>query len=380
MSDCLVIGGGVVGLSIAYELAGRGSSVTVVDRQQMGKEASWAGAGILPPANRSTAIDPLDQLLGLSYDLHQRWAQELQSETGIDNGYRRCGGIYLARRRGEAASLIGVANMLRELEIEISKIAEDDLVDLEPALASIVETKQLRAAYLLPGECQLRNPHHLQALEKACELRGVELRSEVTAKGFSTSENQIDGLQTDVGVLQADHYCVTAGPWTQQLLNDLGVETGILPVRGQMLLFQGEPQMLRRIINEGHRYLVPREDGHVLVGSTEEEEGFDKRTTDAGLQELADFALSLVPALKHAELKAHWAGLRPASFDGLPYLGRIPQLDNGYLAAGHFRSGIQLSTGTAVAMADLLRGETPCIDLSPFSVGRARQGLRRVES
>ena len=122
MIDCLVVGGGVIGLSLAYELAGRGFKVEVVDRREMGKEASWAGAGILPPANRQTAVDPLDQLRGLSHELHERWARDLQAETGIDTGYSRCGGVSLARSRGEAATLIGEASMLQDLGIAIRVI------------------------------------------------------------------------------------------------------------------------------------------------------------------------------------------------------------------------------------------------------------------
>jgi glycine oxidase len=123
-------------------------------------------------------------------------------------------------------------------------------------------------------------------------------------------------------------------------------------------------------LNEGNRYLVAREDGYVLAGSTEEEVGFDKRTTPAGLADLRSFAEALVPALAEAKLEKSWAGLRPATFDGLPYLGQIPALSNAFVAAGHFRSGLYLSGGTAVLMSQLMRGEEPDIDLEPFRVGR----------
>ena len=372
MIDCLVVGGGVIGLSLAYELAGRGFKVEVVDRREMGKEASWAGAGILPPANRQTAVDPLDQLRGLSHELHERWARDLQAETGIDTGYSRCGGVSLARSRGEAATLIGEASMLQDLGIAIRVIDMVELGRLEPAIDVTGETARLRAAYLLPDECQLRNPAHLRALVKACEQRGVRLREGVAVESFCVRAGQIQNLVTAAGELKARSYCITAGPWTRQLLTGLDVETGILPMRGQMVLFKSERQLFQRIVNEGHRYLVPRTDGRVLAGSTEEEEGFDKSTTQQAFAELTEFAYSLVPALRGASIEAHWAGLRPASFDGLPYLGRIPDVTNGFVAAGHFRSGLHLSTGTAVVMAELIAGLTPQIDLSPFQVSRGR--------
>ena len=145
---------------------------------------------------------------------------------------------------------------------------------------------------------------------------------------------------------------------------------GIFPIRGQMVMFKCERPPITRIINDGPRYLVPRDDGRVLVGSTEEEVGFDKRTTDDALSELVDLARSLVPALREAPIEHTWAGLRPASFDGLPYLGPLPGLKNATIAAGHFRSGLYLSTATAVVLSQYLRGETPQIDLAPFRVGR----------
>jgi glycine oxidase len=154
------------------------------------------------------------------------------------------------------------------------------------------------------------------------------------------------------------------------LLRQLGVTTGILPVRGQMVLFRGPTRPFQRVLNEGSRYLVPRDEGYVLAGSTEEEVGFDKRTTPEATHQLKEFACELVPLLRRFQVEQTWAGLRPGTLDGFPYLGKIPGLDNTYAAAGHFRSGLQLSTGTAVVLGQLIRGERPAVDLTPFRVGR----------
>jgi glycine oxidase len=143
-----------------------------------------------------------------------------------------------------------------------------------------------------------------------------------------------------------------------------------MPVRGQIVLYRCHSPPFQRILNEGSRYLVPRDDGRVLVGSTEEEVGFDKSTTTEGLAELQRLACELVPALKSANVEHAWAGLRPASFDGFPYIGKIPGLENAFVASGHFRSGLQLSTGTARVMGQLIRGQQPVIDLRAFEVGR----------
>jgi glycine oxidase len=267
MEDCLIIGGGVVGLSLAYELAGRSVKVQLLDRQLPGKEASWAGAGILPPASRHSATDPADQLRALSAELHPVWAGKLRAETGIDTGYRSCGGIYLARSIGEAASLQGMAGMFSDVGIEIHSLSPSELQELEPSLSDLAASTKLRAAYFAPGESQLRNPHHIQALIMACRQRGVEIHANVTAGHFEVERNRVRNVVTSSGVFRAENYCITSGAWTYDILRRLGIETGILPVRGQMVLYRNDGPPFSRVLNEGARYLVPRDDGRVLVGS-----------------------------------------------------------------------------------------------------------------
>lgn len=370
MQSCLVIGGGVVGLSVAYELLRRGWQVRVVDQGRLGREASWAGAGILPPANAATALHPLDRLRAISHALHPEWSKSLLAQTGIDNGYRRCGGIYVARTAGEAALLAGMAQSLREEQIKCHRLSSLELMEREPALDPLAAGGELRAAYELPDECQLRNPRHLQALAVACRMLGAELMENCEVTQLVEGAVGIRGVQTEHGEFSADAYVIAAGAWSQRLLASHNVSTSIFPVRGQMVLFRCDRPPFTRVLNEAARYLVPRSDGYVLAGSTEEEVGFDKSNTDEAIAELTEFAWKLVPALRKASIERTWAGLRPASFDGFPYIGRLPKLANGYLAAGHFRSGLHLSTGTAVVLAQLMSGETPEIDLTPFRVAR----------
>ncbi len=368
--DCLILGGGVIGLSIAYELACSGARVRIIDRRQAGSEASWAGAGILPPANQQTAVHPLEQLRGLSHALHPVWAERLREETGIDNGYRRCGGLYLARSVGEAASLHALAASLADVEIEMCRITATDVAALEAALAPLAQSGELAAAYRLPDEAQLRNPWHLQALIAACRSRQVQIDDDVEATGFHVRGDRIHAVITTAGELQANCYCLTTGAWTFALLEKLGVETGILPIRGQIVLFHAQRPLFTHVLNEGPRYLVPRDDGRVIVGSTEEEVGFNHQTTDEEIGELTELARRIVPDLREAVVEKTWAGLRPGTFDGFPYLGAIPRLSNGFVAAGHFRSGLHLSPGTARVMSQLLQGQQAEIDLTPFRVGR----------
>jgi glycine oxidase len=370
MVDVLIIGGGVIGLSLAWELARRGSRVQLIERGEPGQEASWAGAGILPSASRASS-DPYERLCVLACDLHPRWAAQLRELTGIETGYRRCGGWYLGRTYGERAALAAWANLARDDGMPIERVPIEEMISREPGLnLGHGHGRKIQDVYLDPDESQLRNPRHVQALLAACRSAEVDVVPQTDARELVVKNGQIAELQTTRGAMRAGRYCFTAGAWTGKLLAAFGTAVNVLPIRGQMVLFQCKEPPVSRIVNEGSRYLVPRDDGRLLAGSTEEEVGFDKRTTEEGIAELTAFARQLVPALADAQIERTWAGLRPASLDGLPYMGRLPGLENAFVAAGHFRSGLYLSPAVAVVMSQLLDDEPPQIDLTPLGVLR----------
>jgi len=360
----------VIGLSLAWELAGRGLSVRIVERGEVGREASWAGAGILPPGVERDDDPPYDRLFGLSRRLHATWAERLRQDTGIDNGYRPCGGIYLARDGRSARALHTDADCWRRRGVEAHELDAAALADIEPALQPLADSGQVQAAYLLPGEGQLRNPRHLKALTAACLGRGVRLDQHLAVDDVVRAGDRIECVRTSSGDLTAGSFAFCGGAWTAALLSRLGVHLALRPVRGQIVLLRGDRPPLDRVVNEGPRYLVPRPDGRVLIGSTEEEAGFDRRTTSAGIAGLLDFGLQLVPALRDLSIERTWAGLRPATADGLPYLGRIPGVENGYAAAGHFRAGLTLSPGTATVLAQLIAEGEAALDLAAFRLDR----------
>jgi glycine oxidase len=371
-ADCVIIGAGVVGLSLAYELVQRNWQVTVLDKGQVGKGTSWAGAGILPPANLQTATHPLEQLRGWSQALHPLWAEQLLTETGIDTGFRKCGGVYAANTAGEAAALVAWVHSLQEELIACERWDAAQLMEHAPGLKAFAESAHFRLAYYLPDECQLRNPRHLQALHIACRQRGVQFleQCEVQHVEAESASEKITGVQTNLGMIQGKQFCFTAGAWTSLLLNKMQVTTHVFPVRGQMLLFHSPQPILKKIFNVGSRYAVPREDGHLLFGSTEEEVGFDTSTTEEALQELQHLAYDWLPELRHAVLLKSWSGLRPQTLDGLPYIGRLPNMENGYVAAGHFRSGLHLSPATAVCLANLLENKPSPVNVALMHVYR----------
>ncbi len=366
----VVVGGGVVGLSIAYELTARGYFVQVVDRGQLERSASWAGAGILPPASPHLARHSLDQLRALSYRLHRQWADQLLDETGIDNEYTASGGLYIARSAGERVALVGTRMQWEEELIQSESLSINELTQRFPTLSELAASTELQSAIYVPDEVQIRNPQHLAALRSACLRRDVQF-TEAEVSGVSTDHARaITQLETEKGPIRGDVFCFTAGSWTAQLCQTFGTRIELLPIRGQMLLFKLPQPPFKCIINEGTRYLVPRRDGHVLAGSTEEEVGFDFSTTEEARRDLFSLAHSCCRQLNEQSLIRQWSGLRPAAFDGMPYIGPLPGLENGFVAAGHFRSGLFLSPGTAQLMSDLIQGVEPSIDPHPFRCGR----------
>jgi glycine oxidase len=369
MLDCLIIGGGVIGLSLAYELARDGFRVRVVDRIQPGREASWAAAGILPPPLQVADADPLERLAALSCRLHPDWAARLRAETGIDTGLRRCGAIYLAdeSQLGEMAAMAG---KWRRGGVPVDDLSPEAAARLEPALQPAATTGRLRAGLLVPDEFQIRSPWNLRALEAACTARGVEISGDTEVQDFEIVGGQIRVAHTHLGPLVAKNFCITSGAWSGGQLSKLGVHVGIKPIRGQIVLLKTPEPILRRVVYAGPHYFVPREDGRLLVGSTLEDVGFDLRVTSEAVRELLDIALDWIPEFRAAEMECCWAGLRPASADGRPYLGRVSGLQNAFIAAGHYRSGLILAPATATLMAQLIRGREPDFDMSPFGIGR----------
>jgi glycine oxidase len=363
----VVIGGGAIGLSVAWELARRGDPVRLLEREgQVGRGTSWAAAGILPPARLDTATDPIDRLRGLSHELFGSWSQQLMSTTGIDPGFARCGGWYLAGSLGERASMIGMTGYWRELGIDCQPVTASHLSSAEPALR--LPPSGTIPAWWVPDECQVRSPDYLRALEAACRAAGVRIDSDAPVDDLQWRAGSAT-VQTRGQRIHAARVILCGGTWSDRIADRLRLRSAIVPVRGQILLLKTPQPLLRSIVNVGHRYLVCRSDGHTLVGSSEEEVGFTSGTTPETIESLREFAEHWVPGLRKAETVRTWSGLRPMTFDGFPIIGRVPATENLFVATGHFRSGIHLSPATAVVLADLIHGCKPDVDLDAFRVG-----------
>jgi glycine oxidase len=360
MSDVVIIGGGIIGLTSAYLLAQENARVTVVDRQDFGQEASWAGAGIIPPGNTEHAASPFDRLRSLSAASFPGLSADLREQTGIDNGYRRSGGLEFVGEETSASP-----EEWRGAGIAVQELTEAQTREREPAVAP-----GLGHIFLLPDLAQVRNPRHIKALLAACAKLCVQLRPHCPVQEFLTEGGRLRGLRCGQETIYADAFVITAGAWTDSLLACLGLRLDIRPVRGQIVLLKPSAPLIRHVLLWGDRYLVPRADGRVLAGSTEEHVGFDKRTTDGACQDLLRLAYRLVPGLKKAEVERCWAGLRPGSPDGLPFIGPAPGYANLWVAAGHYRAGIQLSPGTAQLLMEMILRRPYSLDPRPFQLER----------
>ncbi len=362
--EIVIVGAGVVGLTTALKLAERGVSVTLLDRQQVGREASWAGAGMLPPGNPAHAVTPEARLRSYSHGLWPEFAADLVDRTGIDTGYHICGAIEVCSHDQQDEFQQHDAQWLSE-GIRVERLSGPEIQRHVADMHGRFEN-----AIFLPDFAQVRNPRYLKALKAACLQRGVEILEHVHALDIRQREDRISEVRIGARTLQFDKICLAAGAWSASLLQPFGVSIPVKPVRGQIVQLQLPAQPFRCVIELGRRYLVPRRDGLVLIGSTEEDAGFAKHTTTEGVAGLLDFAKSLVPALAHAEVVHTWAGLRPGSPDELPLLGPVPGFTNLFIGAGHFRSGLQMSPATGTILADLMLGQTPAISLEGLHADR----------
>ncbi len=371
MTDCCIIGGGIIGLSIARELAGRGHTVRLLARDDPRSTSSWAAAGIFPPAPDWPGATPNARLTAFSDRLHREWAAELLAETGIDNELQACGGLHLARDAEGTGRLAAQAASWRERGTVCDLLDAADVGRCEPALAAAADRGGYVGGMLLPEEQRIRPPRHLAALERSCALRGVRIERAVEVRGVQRGPDGIARITCGAGeTVRAGRYVLAAGAWTDPLGAVLGLRLDTRPIRGQILLLALPRQVLGHVVNRGLEYLVPREDGRLLVGSTLEDAGFDRTTTPAVIERLRGFAAMLLGDLPGARVEQVWAGLRPGSADGLPTIGPVPGCDNAFVAAGHFRAGLHQSTGTAVMVADLIEGRAPRLDPMPFAADR----------
>jgi glycine oxidase len=300
-----------------------------------------------------------------SADLYPIWSAKLKEMTGIDNGFRVSGGLDVALLPKEEPALQSMTGRWRKQGIRFEIVDEIIAKELEPEL-----TTAFARAYFLPERAQIRNPWHLRALEAACRIHNVNFQPHTEVLKILTEGDRVKGIQTESGCHNADSVVVTAGAWSELLLKNLGIQMPTRPVKGQMLLLDAGKRLISRIIEHEKCYLVPRDEGLILAGATEEFVGFDDQLTTEAYRLLQNEAVSLIPKLAEAKVVGHWCGFRPGSKDSRPYLGQVSGIESLYVATGHQRAGLSLSPATAESMADLITDRLPTIELSGYRIDR----------
>jgi glycine oxidase len=352
--DIAVVGGGITGAAVARELARAGRRVVLLERGEIGREASWAAAGLLTPIHLADYPAPLADLCVRAADLWPAFAADLR-----DVEFRTNGVLMLARDEHDRQAIDAITAFRR------SRGQPVEPVDTPRELESVLDPA-LRGGVLIPGIAQVRNNRVPRAL---LDSAGIDVRPDCEVTGFMRVPGRITGVKTSRGDVIARETILCSGAWGADLLDAVGVRIHLHPVRGQIVLLDGPPDLVRRVFLWGDRYVVPRADGKLLVGTTVEESGFDKRTTASGVADILARAIEVAPGLAGLPVVTSWAGLRPATRDRLPYLGRPPGLDGLVLATGMYRNGILLAPLVARLVAELLAG-SPSLDTSPFRIDR----------
>ena len=351
--NILIIGGGVIGLSIAWHLSRANPSVTVLDSAEPG-QASQAAAGMLAPLAEAHAPGPFLDLALDSLCRYPNFVEALRDESGLN--LEICGpGMLRVARTAEEESALGQAfEWQSKLGLPLCRLTGEEVRRQEPAAAY-----NIRAALLSPMERHLEPCLLLTALTAACRNRGVHLFfSRVT--GLETEAERVIGVRTAQGQFSCKTLVIAGGAWSEFLGCELGVNIPVKPLRGQILAFgPSNPMLLQHTLYTHGAYLVPRLDGRILAGATEESVGFEAQTTECGIAALRSGAEALIPALADQRLHSAWTGLRPLSVDGLPLLGRAPGWENVHIATGHGRNGILFAPITGALMADAILKGTP---------------------
>lgn len=357
--DMTIIGGGVIGMLTARELINAGASVMIIEKNQVGQESSWAGGGILLPLYPWRQAEAISRLALQSLTLYPKLAEALRADTGIDPEWLPCG--MLVTKNPD----IDVAKPWCQRHRITFAHAESEQLDG-------LQTQALNPLWL-PEIAQARNPRLIKSLTQDLLNKHVEIVEQCELTAFKIDNQRITHLCSTQQTYPVNQVIVASGAWTAgllaQLLPRLATPTpDISPIKGQMLLFDAEPGFLNKMVLDGDRYLIPRRDGKILAGSTVEHDAFNKSTTPVAKAQLRDFALELLPALSHYPLIKHWAGLRPGTQQGIPYIDGHPEINNLSLNAGHFRNGLVMGPASAELLVDILLKRAPKIDPTPYQL------------
>ncbi len=324
MSDCLIIGGGVIGMMSARALAISGATVTLIEQRACGKESSWAGGGIISPLYPWMYSDMVNDLSMASQAVYEELCATLFADTGIDTEYIRSGLLMMDEYdRYEAIDWMAVHKVNAE--------------------------KHPQGA-LFTAVAQVRNPRLLKALKSDILKRGVEIVEFSKVEELIVEKDKVLGVKTEHKNYYGDNSIICGGAWSSALLD---IKNEVYPVKGQMIVIKSKPGVLEHIVLDKGRYLIPRKDGRILIGSTTENVGFDRSLNKQVGVELLEFASSRFTALRGASIEHHWSGFRPASKSGV-MIKKYEKLEGLYLNTGHLRNGLNMAPESAERLLALI--------------------------
>ncbi len=358
----IIIGAGAIGLLTALKLQQAQISVTLFEQSQTGQESSWAGGGILSPLHPWHQADAINRLAHWSQQHYPSLVELLTPAISKTIDYHKTGLLYF-----DSNDYTQVLTWNKKFPQAIQQLSTQAINSIEPKLAQLPES-----AIWMPDIAQIRNPRLTQALKQYLYQKQVKIQEQTKVSGLNITHHRITGIITTKGKYEADAVVIAAGAWSNQLLAALSLKIQTQPVRGQMLLFKAKPKWLNCMVLKDNYYLIPRQDGRILVGSTLENVGFNKQTTTDAYQALYQAAQNLIPDIRQFPVEHHWAGLRPSAPKGIPYIGEHPEVKGLYINTGHFRNGIVTAPASAQLLANLILQQPPILDPTPYAIDANR--------
>lgn len=361
MPDCIIVGGGAIGLLTARQLFLEGVDVLLLEKGPLGGESSWAGGGIISPLYPWRYDDSVNILAERSKEIYPELSKTLLEETGSDCELISSG-LFTVIADGQD----DVLNWAQQWSVDASYIDDTKSIHgIEPAVGDVVDK-----GIWMPDIQQIRNPKLVKALKASFDHLAIPYQEHTEVEEIIVENGKVSGVRAKQQTFLADKVIIASGAWSAQF-NVTKSSVDVLPVKGQMIMYKGEPDLVKRIIlSEGH-YVIPRKDGRILAGSTLEKIGFDKTISSSALDELHHAAVELIPLLSGLEVERQWAGLRPGTEKGIPYICHHDEVEGLFVHAGHFRNGIVLGAASAELMADIILQRTPWCDVRPYSMNAA---------
>ncbi len=357
--DITIIGSGIIGLLTAREFSLAGASVSIIEKNTLARASSWAGGGILLPLYPWRQDQAISALILQSIALYPHLSTELLHDTGIDPEWTDCGLLVTHTPDFDCAANWCESN---GIPYQIPSAAQLDRFNIAPS-----------NPLWMPTIAQARNPRLLKALIHDLKTRGVEFIENCELQAVKHNKNRITSIIASTGKSAVNQLLLATGAWSGKLWSQLftgnmAPQPDIFPVKGEMLLFDAAPGFLSHMILTEDQYLIPRKDGKILVGSSVEQCGFDRRTTQSARDRLINFALELLPDLNKYPLVNHWAGLRPGTHLGIPYISKHPVFNNLAINAGHFRNGLGMAPASARLLVDLVLDRPTVVDPQPYAL------------